>query len=395
MNEVDLFEVRIALLQAFLRQHDYDGVLLSRADNFAMATGGRRNYVWTAGDLGANALFVSRDGGVHFVGNTIEQPRVMAEELHGLRCGVHKFLWFEDTPANVARKAFRGTLVSDDGSLGENVHAKLAYLRALLTEAELEKYRRLGALASDAMMATLHSIKKGFAEADIAATLVAEGAKRRCIVPVALVAADARIAHFRHPLPTQGRLLGDGFAENAVNKYVMVVGCFLREGLVVSLTRFKRVGELSARIDDAHRRICGVDALTQEATEAGKTLGDVFDACRNAYARLGFPPDEWHNHHQGGATGYAGRTFKGAPGEPFPILDAAWRTHVKAIAGRDIAFGHAFAWNPSAVGVKSEDTFILNPDGSKEMVTLTPALPAVDLESVLGRPTPVTKSGIM
>lgn len=394
MTELDLFEARIALVQAFLRQNGYDGVLLSRADNFAMATGGRRNYVWVAGDLGANALFVGRDGHPHFVGNTIEQPRIMAEELHGLRCGIHKFLWFEDTPANVARRAFRGTLVSDDGSLGENVHGKLAYLRALLTEAEIEKYRRLGRLAAEAMTATLRSIVKESTEADIAATLIAEGAKRRCIVPVALVAADARIAHFRHPLPTQTRLLGGGLAENTVRRYAMVVGCFLREGLVVSLTRFKRVGELPSGIADAYRRICAVDALAQEGTEPGRTLGEVFDVCRNAYTDLGFPTDEWHNHHQGGATGYAGRTCKGAPGERFPILDTAWSARVKEILGREIPFGHAFAWNPSAVGVKSEDTFILNPDGSKEIVTLTPALPPVDLERVLGRRTSVVKSDI-
>jgi hypothetical protein len=63
-------------------------------------------------------------------------------------------------------------------------------------------------------------------------TLVIEGNKRHCHVPVFLVASDERIAQYRHPLPCSGK---------AVERYVMVVGCFQREGLVVSLTRMKKV----------------------------------------------------------------------------------------------------------------------------------------------------------
>jgi len=394
MNEVELFQVRIALIQAFLQDHGYDGILLSRVDNFAMATGGKRNYIWVATDIGANSLYVPREGRAYLVGNTIEFPRQMDEELATLDCEVCKFLWFDETPVDAVRKKFQGNLVSDDGSLGENVHAELGVLRALLTPLELEKYRRLGRLAAEAMVETLNAIKPGVTETAIAARLVAEGARRKCLVPVALVAADGRIAKYRHPLPTEGPLISGSLVEQAVKGYVMVVGCFMREGLVISLTRFKRVGGIPEHIPDAYARICAVDALMQEATEPGKTLGDVFAVCQKAYGDLGFPPNEWHNHHQGGATGYAGRTCKGAPGEPFPVLAEGWERRVKDLCGADVRFGAAFAWNPSAPGVKSEDTFILLPDGSKEIVTATPQLPRIDLAAVLGRETKVVKSGM-
>ncbi len=395
MTEVELFQVRVALLQAFLRERGYDGILLSRVDNFAMATGGKRNYVNFASDLGANSLFVTKDGSVYFVGNTIEESRIMAEELQALGCDSKNFLWFANDPASVVRKEFTGNLVSDDGALGANVNEDLTYLRALLAPGEMEKYRKLGALAADAMMATLDAVKPGMAEADIAAVLIAEGAKRRCMVPVALIAADDRIAQFRHPLPTAGPLTTGSLKEKTVKGYVMVVGCFFREGLIASITRFKQVSDIPVNIHDAYRRVCGVDALMQEASEPGKTLGDVFDACRAAYKDMGFPENEWHNHHQGGTTGYSARTAKGAPGEPFPILDKAWSKAVKEISGVDVSFGHAFAWNPSGVGVKSEDTFILSADGKSEIVTATPSLPEVDLAAVLGRPTSVVKSDIL
>jgi len=244
------------------------------------------------------------------------------------------------------------------------------------------------------MTATLDTIEAGVTENEIAATLVAEGMMRSCQVPVALVAADERIAKYRHPLPTQAPLMGAGLQARAVRGYVEVVGCFLREGLVVSLTRFKRVGDLPAGIEDAYRRICTVDAAMQIETVPGLTLGDVFAECQQAYADYGFPPDEWHNHHQGGSTGYAGRTCFGSPGETFPVLDSFWPAKLREHFGMDAAFGSAFAWNPSAAGVKSEDTFLVLPNGTKEIVSLTPALPTIDLAPVLGMAPSVIKSGI-
>lgn len=393
MTDRELFEIRKGLLQVFLQRHGYGAIVLNRIDNFAMATGGKRNYINIATDMGACALVITRGGDAYYVGDNIEETRVMAEELHELGCETRSFLWFESTVADVVKKEFSGTLVSDDGSVGKNVHTELSYLRSLLSTAELEKFRRLGPLAAEAMVATLESVRAGDTEQEISARLAAEGAKRRFIVQVNLIAADDRIAKHRHPLPTMTTVLG-GNTENRVNRYVMVVGCFLREGLTISITRFKWVDTPDPTVVDAYNRMCGVEALTQEATQPGKTLGEVFAACQEAYATLGFDEREWYNHHQGGAVGYSPRTRKGSPGDTFPILDGSWAADLKKITGLDAEFGHAFAWNPSGQGTKSEDTFILLPDGRQEIVSQTPALPQVDLEAVLGRPTNVVKSGM-
>lgn len=397
MRDLELFNIRISLIKSFLNNNAYEGILLSRADNFAMATGGKRNYIWKYTDLGANSLLVDKNGKVYYVGNNIEEPRILEEELQGFPCDRISFLWFDSSPSDAMKKHFKisdeSQWVSDDGSLGKNVNNELSVMRALLTEIELEKYKELGRLAGEAMVATLKDIKQGDTEVEVSARLVYEGHKRGCLVPVALIASDGRIDRYRHPLPTEPSLLHKKDSKKIEN-IVMVVGCFLKEGLVVSLTRFKQVGKVSDETKDAFERICAVDALIQEATVPGKTLGDVFERCIEAYRMMGFAENEWYNHHQGGATGYAGRTCKGKPGETFPVLDTYYPSLVEKELGKHIPFGAAFAWNPSAKGVKSEDTFILYPDGRKEIVTLTDELPVVDLEKILGRAINIRKMGI-
>lgn len=394
MSPLELFRTRVALIQAELIARNLDGVLLHRVDNFAAATGGKRSYIWTYTDPGANALAITRDGKACFVGNNIERPRIEDEELGGLADAYHDFLWTDGSPADCVRRHYSGNWASDDGSLGANIHNELATARALLTPVELDRYRALGKLASEAMTETLAGIAAGDTEADIAAALVCAGQKRHCHVPVFLVAADDRIAKYRHPLPTVAGLLGEG-ASRKVVRYVMVVGCFLREGLVVSLTRFKQVDELPAGIAERFARICAVDAEVQEATRPGRNLGEVFADLQAAYLRHGFDANEWHNHHQGGATGYAGRTMKGAPGNTFPCLDTDLPARAASLLGHSVPFGTAYAWNPSGPGVKSEDTFLLLPDGSTEIISATPAFPTVDLASQLGRDTFVVKSNML
>lgn len=390
MTAPTLFDTRIRLVQHLLRQRGWAGILINRADNFAMATGGKRNYVSTHCDVGACGIFVPAEGGPHYAGNAIEVTRMMDEELSSPACYASAFRWFDESAADWCRERFTGHLVSDDGTLGANVNAELAPLRSMLLPEECEAYRELGRLAAEAMEATLAGIEVGTSENEISARLIFEGQRRGCQVPVSLVAADERIARYRHPLPT----LPGTVHERKVEDYVMVVAGMLRGGLSVSLTRFKQVDSLDPAIEDAYRRICAVDASMQEATLPGRSLGDVFADCQTEYQKFGFAENEWHNHHQGGSTGYAGRTCKATPGEKFPCLDAAWADDFRKGAGLDVPVATAFAWNPSAPGVKSEDTFLLFEDGRREIISRTSSLPVVDLAGILGRPTEVVKSGI-
>ena len=78
----------------------------------------------------------------------------------------------------------------------------------------------------------------------------------------------------------------------------------------------------------------------------------------------------------------------------FTIEGVADPGYLKEHFGLDIPFGSAFAWNPSGVGVKSEDTFLLLPDGTREIVSETSSLPQVHLDERIGRPVEAVKSGM-
>ncbi len=390
MAPTSLFLSRIALLQAFLKAHQWNGILLNRIDNFAMATGGARNFVSTQADVGACGLFIQDNGTVHYAGNGVEATRITDEEIPCPPCQADPFLWCGDTPASWCQSRFEGVLVSDDGTLGDNVDGALAPLRSILLPDECDTYRNLGRLAGEAMEITLRSITSGMTESEISARLIYEGRRRGCQVPVSLVAADDRIARYRHPLPT----LPGSPHEARVKSYVMVVAGMQLGGLVVSLTRFKQVDTLPATVSEAYRRICAVDIRMAEATRPGATLGDVFAACQRAYVEFGFDENEWHNHHQGGSTGYAGRTSKGMPGSTFPCLDAHWTQVVREQLGTEISVSSAFAWNPSAQGVKSEDTFLLHADGQREVITATPNIPTVALHDLLSSEMTMEKSAM-
>jgi len=109
-----------------------------------------------------------------------------------------------------------------------------------------------------------------------------------------------------------------------------------------------------------------VDARVNLESRPGAVLSEVFGAAAEQYALEGFP-GEWHRHHQGGLTGYAGREVFATAGAPHRL--ATWQ---------------AIAWNPSITRVKSEDTVLITPDGP-EVLTRTGRWPQHVVELSAGR----------
>jgi Xaa-Pro aminopeptidase len=176
----------------------------------------------------------------------------------------------------------------------------------------------------DSERAVAASLRRGLAEQGITA-------------PVVLVGGEERAQQYRHYTPT----------EQALGGYALLSVTAEREGLYTSCTRtvaFDPPAWLRKRTRSAMRVETTALAATRSVAIQGGTAGDVFDAIRRAYAAEGFE-GEWREHHQGGATGYAGREWIATPDSE-----------------QSVALPQGYAWNPTIQGAKSEDTYLVTND---------------------------------
>jgi len=328
------------IIQGLLEQYKLQALLLRRASSFAWATGGAAAYVNTASTEGSASLIVTPTG-YHLITNNIEAPRLEQEErLKGQGWEFHVSPWYaeRDLISRLTRKSKLGADGSYPGA--KDLSAEIARLRSHLTRYEVDRFRMLGRLCAAAMDTAARIVRPYMTEHEIAAILTQE-AERRGVQPiVTLIATDGRIFAFRHPLPTTKRL----------ERYVMLVLCGRRAGLVCSVTRLVHFGPIPDEIRHKAEATAHVDAALIAATSPGRPLGDVFQDGVAAYAQVGFP-EEWRLHHQGGPAGYEPREFIVTPG-----------------ATDLVSAGQVYAWNPSITGTKSEDTILV---GEKENEVLT------------------------
>jgi len=184
------------------------------------------------------------------------------------------------------------------------------------------------------------------------AAMLSGAAQKRGVLPIVnLIATDERIYRFRHPLPTDKKL----------SKYAMLVLCGRKDGLVCSLTRLIHFGPLPDDIKKKAEKVAYIDASMIAATRPGKTVAEIFQITKEAYAKVGFA-DEWKLHHQGGPAGY----------EPREIL-ANDKTDIP------VGIGQTYAWNPSITGCKSEDTILVDNNGN-EILSVIEDWPIINVE---------------
>ncbi len=325
---------RVDALRAVLDRRGARAALLAYRRNFAWLTAGGESHIVLATETGVASLLVTRDSAVAITQN-IEASRIAEEELDGLGIETMAVPWWE-TDAIEAEAARRtGTAPLTD----EDLEDDLVPVRTVLPPFDRARLAELGRIASTAVEEAVQRAEPGVTENDLAAELVGRLSGVRA--PVVLVAADDRIGRYRHPLPgrTQAR------------RRVMLVLVGERWGLHVALTRIREFGPPSTDLQARMEAVRQVQAAVHEATRAGATLGDVVAAAQAAYAGVGFD-GEWRDHHQGGTIAYQGRETIATPGDPTVIEP-----------------GMAFAWNPSIAGAKVEDTFILEDDGSRRLIT--------------------------
>lgn len=362
MTRFEDVQIKLARVRDYMANAGLEAILLATTANFAWITSGGDDHVELNNKVGVAPIVVKRDK-VYVVADNIEAPRLSAEELNGLDFDVLNSEWFDPiVQKNALAKVIGGSLCASDVQRTDMpcVSGEITALRYDLTPLEIERYKWLGPHSSAAVEKAARSIEPGMSEIQIAGemarNLMADG-----MTPVVLlVANDDRKFKFRHPMPTDSKIV----------KYAMLVCCARRWGLVTSRTRSVNFGNLPREIEDRQRAVCYVDAAFMAATRTGVPVSEIFRAAQAAYAKVGYP-DEWRYMHQGGSIGYESRDYIGLPTSKEHVVPH-----------------QAFTWNPTIQGTKSEDT-IISTSGAPELITLTGEWPTmkIDIEGIkLDRP---------
>ena len=357
MDRQEEVKAKIQLVRDWLETAGLEGIALTSQANFAWLTGGGSNYVYV-GDAAGEATLLVTSNQVYLLTNNIEFRRLLEEEVAGLPFQAIHWKWHQMDKAKeiVADLCDTSKSVSDLGSVGlPKAPSDFTELRFTMLPPETERYRRLGIDAAQCVETACSEAKPGDAELDVAASLAFECQKRNILPLVNLVAADERVALYRHPLPTM----------NQIRRTLMVALTGRRHGLHISLTRMVSFGPEDSDLAARHRAVIAVDARIILESRAGVTLGEVVSKAIDQYAREGFS-QEWELHHQGGLTGYAGREIFGAPASQHRLQN-----------------NQVLTWNPSITGAKSEDTILLNESGP-EVLTRSGNWPEQEVELPVG-----------
>jgi len=234
-------------------------------------------------------------------------------------------------------------------------------LRQPLTDGDRKRYRRLGETVAATVEAVCRDLSPGTTERAAAADLRGRLAAAGIETPVALVGGARRARRYRHYAPT----------DETLGAYALVSVTARRAGLYASCTRtvaFDPPAWLAQRHLAAARVEATALAATRRVGREGGTAGDVFAAIQAAYATLGHQ-EEWREHHQGGAAGYAGREWIATPDHGAPV-----------------ELPMAYAWNPTVEGAKSEDTVLVTAEGV-DPLTATGEWPTLEAEAIDGTAT--------
>ncbi len=352
MDRADEVALKIERVRALMRDEELEAVVLGGATNFSWITAGGDDVVALASERGVASVVITEDG-AYVLTDNIEAGRLAEEELAGLDFTIVQDEWHKDAFATMLDSIITGETAADGNWLpgAGDYGDEIARLRWSLLPSEIERYRALGQDVSRCLTETAREVRIGQTEHEIAALLTGKVKALNIAPNVILIAADERLAKFRHPLPTDKRL----------ERIVMLVASVRRHGLQASATRIVHFGELPAELRQKHHACCVVDACFNLETKPGARVASVFARALQTYAATGYK-DEWRLHHQGGACGYAGRDYKATPEIDEVVVD-----------------NQAFAWNPSITGTKSEDTVLATAAGPE---VLTPAFewPMLDLE---------------
>lgn len=347
----DELSTKLLRVHQFLEQQNLGGILLSSVENVSWMTAGLAdNHIVITSSEGSPSLLIMRDGSRYVIGETSEVSRMIKEDMNGLGYQPLKYLWYQDRilpdrRLQAIHRLAAGASIGTDVPYADlkSVDEQFALLRYQLTESELKKYRLAAHDTVEAVIVVCKKIKPGMTEREIEAISSNELMIRNLRPTVLLIGVDHRVTDYFHHTPS----------DLPLKRYAIVNVCARRWGLVVSVARFVHFGAIDTELRKKEEAAMQISARFEAFSKPGTTAGQMIEMAKQWYKDQGFD-DDWQDHHQGGAIGYAEREWIAVPESKVTIHDH-----------------QAFAWNPIIHGALSFDTIIVFNDHIENLTKTT------------------------
>ena len=192
-------------IRYWLKEQEYDGIILSRRDNYTWITKGCTNHVVQNCEVGVATLFI-RESTVDIISDSSDSARI-AKEQNSLSGNQVLVPWYESMDEFLVDYLKNLNVVSDTGVAGTtNVQKELVPIRMQLTEEDIKNYQTIGVQCASIVEQVCMEAKPGQTENDIANRLrslcIEQGISPDCV----LIGADERILNYRHPMPTDKKI---------------------------------------------------------------------------------------------------------------------------------------------------------------------------------------------
>jgi len=330
-------QTKLSRVRGLMDSLKLDAVILTRRDQFAWITSGGDGRVIenTETSFGYLVITISAQ---YLVAHRMDGKRLLEEQIPQQGYELVTFRWFDgDLLAHCQRLAGGGKIGCDapvDGM--KYIHPELVDLHYPMTKLEVARCRWLGHSTSEMMLHMADFIQPGQSEMEIAAEMRMEHIRRGMDVDVMIVGSDQRVFQYRHPMPTSKKL----------ERYIMIHSSARKWELHANVTRFIHFGtapEQIRRIYDAATTIEGRILLW---LAPGLPFSQILEWQKEWYQELGFP-DEWHNHFQGGPTGYV-------------IADPA-----RCLRSKVVQINQPYEWFITITGTKAGELSMLTENGAE------------------------------
>ena len=341
-------------VRTWLDKRGLDGVILSRADNFAWITSGGSNKVIEDLDTGVGHLVITRDRH-YLVAYYMDAERLWTEQAPGQGYELVTKFWHEGDE-RVFAKTLAGKKVGADTLFPETeyVNQEIVELQWPLTDLDLRRTRWLGKQQSDVLEKIFREVEPGMTEIEIGQQVAREFISRGIKVDVPILGSDERIAKYRHVLATNKKL----------ERYLLLGPVISRWGLHSLCSRSMHFGEPPAEVRLAYHAAATIEGRIFSELCEGLKFSKILELQKRWYTELGYP-DGWNYHFQGGPTGYV-------------IVDVSQNQTDNVIRAPQ-----PYSWFTTIRGAKVEELSILT-TGGLEIASLGDHWPTISVETEKG-----------